>query len=255
MKQTLLQITQDILASMDSDEVNSITDTTESLQVARLVRQAYFDLIDDLDPPEHYVQFELEASTDADKPTLMTVPEDVSKVVWVRYDCHDVDDDNPNIQLIDFKNKDDFFTSMYQLEADDDNVGTFDVTTIDSSSIPVYYYTDRAPLYYTCIDDRTLLFDAYDSEVDSTLQKTKTVCYGKKVITFDLSDDTTPDLDEESFRRLFNEAKNLCFAELKSVNHVIADRNAKRARNRSFKNKFRVVGQSDFDQLPNFGRK
>ncbi len=255
MKYTLLQLTQEILSAMDSDEVNSITDTTESLQVARIIRQAYFDLIDDLDPPEHYLQFELDASTDSTKPTLMTVPNDISKVTEIRYDCHDTSDTDPLFQKIIPLSQEDFFDRMYQLRASDDNIGTFNVTTVDSSTIPIYYTDDAAPRFYTCLDDRTVIFDSYDADVDSTLQKDKTVCFGKKIITFNLEDNTTPDLDENSFQRLINEAKNLSFAELKSVNHAIADRNAKRSRQRSYKNKFRVTGLSDFDQLPSFGRK
>lgn len=255
MKYTLLQLTQEILASMDSDEVNSITDTTESLQVARLVRQAYYDLVDDLDPPEHYLQFELNASLDNTKPTLMTVPDDISKVSWIKYDCHTVDDTDIRYETIDFMEKDEFLQRMYMLRTSDSNVGSYSITTVDNSSIPILYFNDRAPLYYTCLDDKTVVFDAYDSAIDTTLQKNKTVCYGKKNVTFTLSDTAIPDLDENSFQRLLNEAKQLAFAELKSVSHSIADRNARRSRNRSFKNKFRVVNQSDFDSLPNFGRK
>ncbi len=255
MKQTLLQLTQEVMSAMDSDEVNSIVDTTESLQVARIIRQAYYDLIDDLDPPEHYLQFELNASTDSTKPVMMVVPDDISKVIWVRYDCHDVKDTTPLFNVINFLEKDEFLKRMYLLRTSDSNVGTFNITTVDNSTMPIYFYTDRAPQYYTCWDDKTVIFDAYDNTVDSTLQKDKTVCYGKKTVTFNLDDNTTPDLDDSSFQRLLNESKNLAFAELKQVNHTIADRNAKRSRNRSFKNKFRVIGQSDFEQLPSFGRK
>lgn len=255
MKYTLLQLVQEILSSMDSDEVNSLADTTESLQVARIVRQAYYDLINDLDPPEHYLQFELDASGDGTKPTLMTVPEDISKVIWVKYDCHTTDDVDPLYQTIDFMEKDEFLQRMYLLRASEDNVDSFNITTVDANTIPIYCFNDRAPLYYTCLDDKTIIFDAYDKTIDSTLQKNKTVCYGKKSVTFSLEDTYIPDLDENSFSRLLNDAKSLAFAELKSITHMIAERNSKRSRERSFKNKFRVVANSDFAQLPNFGRK
>ena len=53
MKYTLLEMTQDILSNMSSDEVNSISDTTESLQVATIIKQKYFDLISRVNRPEH----------------------------------------------------------------------------------------------------------------------------------------------------------------------------------------------------------
>ena len=37
MKTTLLQIVQSILSDMDSEEVNSISDTTEAQQIASVV--------------------------------------------------------------------------------------------------------------------------------------------------------------------------------------------------------------------------
>lgn len=40
-KRTLLDIVQEILNDMDSDEVTSINDTIESLQVANIVRSCY----------------------------------------------------------------------------------------------------------------------------------------------------------------------------------------------------------------------
>jgi hypothetical protein len=37
-KMTLLEIVQDILSDMDSDEVNSINDSVESLQLAQMIK-------------------------------------------------------------------------------------------------------------------------------------------------------------------------------------------------------------------------
>ena len=53
MKYTLLEMTQDILSNMSSDEVNSISDTPESLQVATIIKQKYYDIVSRGDLPEH----------------------------------------------------------------------------------------------------------------------------------------------------------------------------------------------------------
>jgi len=39
MKSTVLDMTQSILSGLGSDEVNSISDTTESLQVAEVINK------------------------------------------------------------------------------------------------------------------------------------------------------------------------------------------------------------------------
>ena len=96
MQQTLLQITQTILSALDSDEVNSIDDTVESQQVATLLRQVYYDIATDLDLKEHEGMLEINASTDPLKPTLMTIPTDVSDVKWLKYDNRADSDTTPN---------------------------------------------------------------------------------------------------------------------------------------------------------------
>lgn len=255
MKYTLLEMTQEILSAMDSDEVNSISDTTEAMQVARAVRQAYYDLIEDLNPPEHYTQFELVASGDPGKPTVMYLPADVNSLVSIQYDKIADGETEANISDVSFMSLDRFKRMMYQLSTDETNVGTYTLTTIDASTFPMTYYNDRAPTYYTTFDDYTVLFDAYDSDVDTTLQANKTVCTGKKEVTLSLSDSATPDLDTSFFPRLLNEAKKLAFAELKSQSHEIAEVNARRSRQRGAARKHRIKIESDFAQLPYFGRK
>src|SRR5262245_33890392 len=89
MKFSVLELTQEILSSLISNEVNSITDTVESLQVATLLRSGFYDLAVDLNLPEHETLIELDASNDATKPTLMFVPENVSKIHWIKYDCRE----------------------------------------------------------------------------------------------------------------------------------------------------------------------
>jgi hypothetical protein len=86
MRYTLLELTQLILSSMDSDEVNSITDTVESVQVTTILKNVFYDMATELDLPEHETLFELTASGDNTKPAIMTIPTDVTKLTSIKYD-------------------------------------------------------------------------------------------------------------------------------------------------------------------------
>jgi hypothetical protein len=85
MKMTLLQMVQSILSSMGSDEVNSISDTTESLQVADIVKQTYMNMLGRYDLPQHNQLFQLQASDSVTSPVLMTFPQGVTRIEWLKY--------------------------------------------------------------------------------------------------------------------------------------------------------------------------
>ena len=44
MKQTLLQMTQSILSDMDSEAVNSISDTVEAQQIASVIEDTFYNI-------------------------------------------------------------------------------------------------------------------------------------------------------------------------------------------------------------------
>ena len=84
-KQTLLEMTQHILSSMDSDSVNSYAETIESEQVATVIKDAYFNLINNLDIPEHSDIIQLTALGDTSKPSHMQIPAGVRTITTVKY--------------------------------------------------------------------------------------------------------------------------------------------------------------------------
>lgn len=255
MKYTLLDLVQTIASSMDSDEVNSIGDSVESLQIAAIVRTAYFDIVNRAKLPEQYSLITLDASGDATKPTLMTLPSTVSKIDSVSYDKREDASDPILMTAVPFMDLPTFLERMYTLSTDEDNVGSFD-HTIDTDTFTILYVNDRGPCYYTSFDDNTLIFDSYDADVDTTLQKSKTVCRALKITPFTLTDSFDfPELDDPQFALLLNEAKSLAWAELKQTVHGIAERNSRRGWSNLNKNKFATEHTSDFNALPNFGRK
>lgn len=85
MKYTLLQMTQSILSSMSSDEVNSISDTAESMQVAECIRQTYLNMLGRYDLPEHNQLIQLNPSDQSNQPVLMFRPDGVQRIEWLEY--------------------------------------------------------------------------------------------------------------------------------------------------------------------------
>jgi hypothetical protein len=262
MRYTLLDMVQRILSAMDSDEVNSISDTTESYQVALLIEGVYNDLLAESNLPETGTMFELTASTDGDKPVLMTVPEDITSLEWVKYNKQEDDDDFTSFYDVCFKPLKDFLaiTSAYaglddtdivdEMDHDISNNGTTDTITFT-------YRTDQAPTYYTSFDDGTLIFDSHNSDLDDTLQKSKTQCWGSISPTFTLSDTFVPRLNQSQSSLLMNEAKARAFVELKQASNINAEGHARRlrVRLRNSKRKMPHDQRWPLSDLPNYGRK
>ncbi len=253
MKQTLLEIVQEVLESMESDSVNSISDTSEATTVAHIVRRAYWDMIGRLDPPEHYTLFELDATTSS-TPVMMTIPTEIVNIGWVKYNNATTDDPDPNFKPVAYLDLSEFLDRSLMLRSSETNVDTFD-KTIGDDSVTFLYTNDAFPTYYTTFDDNTILFNSFFDDYDTNLQKTKTMCYGLSNPTFTLSDSFTPDLDARQFPLLVNEAKALAFAELKQVPHEKAERNARRLWISSQRTKRGVFKRNELDFLPNYGRK
>jgi hypothetical protein len=252
---TLLDYTQTILSSMDSDEVNSYDDTVESLQVANIVKTVYNDIQARIDMPEHYTLFELNASGDATQPTLMQRPDDVVSIEWIEYDKMLSDQTNPLYSRVNFLQLDEFLRRMDPMDVDADEFGSFELP-IASDTILFKYRNDVAPSFYTTFDDNYIIFDSYDSTVDTTLQKDKTRCYGRKDQSFSMENTFVPFLDKDLSTLLLNEAKVLAFAELKQMGHDVARQWANRGWVKSQKSKRGIDNrQNELNRIPDYGRK
>ena len=227
MKYTLLEMTQMILSSLDGDEVNSISDTVESSQVAGIIKTSYYDIISSLDLPEHKDLFELLA-TSSDTPIVMTKPTNITDIEWVRYDYYTTGDPHHEFLPVAFTDLQTFLDMSYALDPADDNVETCNLNTNGSDTLVLNYRNDAHPKIYTSFDDNTILFDSYDAEEDAFLQKTKTQCFGSFIPEWDASDSFIPDLDAKQFTLLLNEAKAQAFIELKQAANPKAERRARR---------------------------
>lgn len=253
MRYTLLEMVQQILSAMDSDEVNSYSDTVESVQVAQLLKGVYYDLAVDLQLPEHDGLFELNPSNDNTKPTLMFVPSNVCRIDWIRYNNVVAPDTRSEYKDVYYKPFREFMDLQTSLVNETTIAGEMTFTN-NGETYEVCYWNDRMPTWFTSVDDYTLIFDAYMATEDTTLQKSKTQCAGAVYPTWTMNDDFTPDLDPTQFSYFLNRAKVRAFTELKQAvnNEAAAETRIQKIRNQRVKR--RVPDLTEHMKLPNYGR-
>jgi hypothetical protein len=213
---------------MDSDEINSISDTTESQQVVAIIKTVYDDLITRGGMASYKTLFNLVASGNSLKPVLMTKPLNIDTIDWIKYDRMHLGGLDPVWGEIKFKPIDEFLWMMQSLNPSETNVDTMTQTSVDGFTLVFNYRNDVGPTWYTTFDDNTLIFDAIDKAVDTTLQTSKTVCFGAKITAFVEIDSFVPALQPGQFALLLNEAKSLAWSELKQTAHQKAEQSARR---------------------------
>lgn len=252
MKLTLLDYVQNIASAMSSDEVNSIGDTTESMQIAEIVKTTYLNIIARANLPEQKKLFQLDSSLDLTQPILMFIPEGVKSIEWLKY--YDADEAATQYKYVTLLPLQQFSDYVNGFNPSQSYVETMNLT-VDSQTFLFRYRNDIQPCYATVLSDYYVIFDAYNNTLDSTLQSSKTQCFGLEAPVWLMEDTFIPNIDEGQIPLLLNEAKSLAFFELKQTAHQKAEQEAKRQwsslqRDKSIDNK-----PSYFDQLPDFGRR
>ena len=258
MQLTLLELIQRVLSSVKGEEVDNYDDTAESLVVRDIIKECYYTLISSKDFPELKTLFELNASGDPTKPTLMTMPSDVVGLEWVKYNKILLGNTDASYEYVYYLPMREFLDQIDGYNDDETYIGSFSVTTGSADTIEFKYKSDHAPMYYTSFNDSTLIFDSYDSAIDTTLQKTKTKCYGLKSSTWTNSNNFTLPLDSQQFDILLKEAKAMAWMELRQTENIKAEREARRAKIQAEKKKDRVNYNAKGDyytRYPDYGRR
>lgn len=255
MRMNLLRMTQLILSSMDSDEVNTITDTTEAQQVVDVIETTYYDLAATLDFPDYWDFFELEASGDITRPTLMNLPQNVAKMEWLQYDVSEDGSTVRDMRSIIPMDRKQFLDRTNTLDTAETNVYRYDLM-VGAGTFDLRGYNDRFPTYYTTNNDRNVILDNYRADVNQTLVGNKTHAYGMLIPTFERLDEFVPEFEPRQFTLLFNEAKSQAFIELKQVQNAKSEQRARRGWVQAHrKDPNMKAGNIWHSFTPNFGRR
>lgn len=224
MKQNLLEMVQDILSDMDGDFVESINDTDEATQVAQIIKSTYLAMMSNRNWPHTARAINLEPFSDTDLPNYLRINEEIKEVISVYYDKARLGDTRLNYTQIPYIDPDQFLRFTNNRNNNDVNTRVI----IDPSGIKYMISTNKAPEYYTSFNDTDMVFDSYDSGVDSTLQASKVQARAYVIPSFEMSDDFIPDLPGEAFSALIEEAKSKAMMKLKSTQDVKAEQEASR---------------------------
>ena len=202
-KLTLLEIVQSTLASMVSDQVNSISDSDESLVVAEIAQDTYYEILSREEWPFLRKARTLDAYGDTDYPVFLKSPVPVAYIRNVRYNIVTSTGTSDNYKEMDYLEADEFLDKVYSRSSSATGV----VSMLTPDNIKIYIYNNKSPSYYTSFDDEILVFDSYDSAVDTTLQSSKSSCIAIEVPSWTTSDTFIPLLPPQLFPMFLAEVK------------------------------------------------
>lgn len=233
MKMNVLSMVQNILSEMNSDNVNSISDTVESQMVANILKDTYYEMISSGIYPELKEWVVLNSSMDNNLPTIMYSPDNVSRIHSVKYN-----------------NKPVKYATLEYFDYLQSN------KPIDSKTVTFQSYTykiteDKDPFYFTILDNNTILFDSYNKNESSTLTSSRTTALVTIIPEFTLIDDFIPKIDSQIFPYFLAESKSKCFIAVKQTANAKVENIAQRL-------KFYLTRKKNLInemRYPNYGRK
>lgn len=248
MKSTLLEIVQNILSDMDSDNVNSIDDTVEAQQVALIVKDAWMNMTANRNWADQKAIFQMEGLNDEAQPNYLRAPEGLKELLTFRYNKKKDALDRDDWKEVRYLKPEDFLKYTSERNSAKDNV-----TTIrDVSGSYLLIENDKAPSFWTTFDDEYIVCDSWDSEIDGTLYGDKTQCVGYLFKQFVMENDAYPPIPEEAFPALIQSAKSQAFLVLKQMENPLAAQEAMKQQAWLARKNWKLHGGLSY---PNYGRR
>ena len=215
MKLCLLDMVQDILSDMDSDEVNSIDDTVESRQVAQIVKTTYMNICSNRNWGDQKRLITVNHSGDIARPTHLQMPENFKELQYLAYNVKDSDNFGPTDEYhrLEYRYPDEFLRIVNTRPRQNEQYQE----VVDYSGVKLFIKNNAPPTYWTSFDDNYIVCDSYDSDIDSTLQASKTQCLAVLMPAWEMRDAFVPRLPVEAFSALLADAKSTAFLVLKQM--------------------------------------
>jgi len=191
--------------------------------------------------------FQMTGLADSARPNYLQYPNSVASIFEIRYNTIESGETEKNYSVIPYYQPQDFLNLTNTRDSTDSGV----TIVSDSSGVELLIRNDTAPQRWTSFDDSLVIFDSYDSAVDSTLQGSKTQCWGVVEPSWTHSDSFTPDIDSNYFPLLLSESKSVCFMNFKQTPNAKEEQRSKRQQVRLQRDKWNYKYQNTG---PDYGR-
>jgi hypothetical protein len=224
MKITLLEIVQEIMSDMDTDEVNSIFDTVEAEQIASIVKRTYINLISTRNWPHLSKLIQFNPITDYDKPTHLRMPSNIKELQFLNYDIRKQGETKRVYTEMTYLEPIEFLFKTNNRDSDNENIILVD----NGGGVELLIDKSTRPRYWTSFNDQDIVFDSYDETVDTVMQNSKVQAKAYMTPTWVMDDDFVPDFPAEAFSNLVEDAKSTAFLVLKQMANGKAEANAQR---------------------------
>ena len=217
------------MSSFSLEEVNSIEDVPESLQIATVVKETYYDIISHKDWEFLNKTFSLEASGSSSKPVLMSIPYRVSNIEFLKY----LDEKEDKYVSVNYMHPEDFVNLVTERKTAENVQEVTGLVSQVSAKFKVY--KDRQPSYFTSFNEKDVIFDAYNNMYDNTLQSSKSLCKGAVLPTFLIEDDYEIEMPEEMvWSYLLPEVKSVSSINLLQTANQKEEQRSRRGRHRMY---------------------
>ena len=246
-KPTLLEITQDVLNDISGDEVDSINDTVESIQTAAIVRSTFFGMMTSRNWPHTRNLTKPLSDATSVLPTHIEISDNVKEVISINYD-KSKDPSKLEVQEVKYLSPEDFLRVTNNRNS---NTSTTKIV-VDPSGVTLTIDSTVAPKYYTSFNDKTIVFDSYDSSVGNFLESGKFQIYAYIMPEWIHEDDFVPPLPIEAFPSLIEEVKSRVAVKLRQQPDQKAEQESTRQRRFLARKGWTINGGIKF---PDYGRR
>lgn len=246
-KYTLLEIVQDVHNDLNFDLVNSIGDTTESVRVALIAKSTFFEFINRRDWPHLRKLGKLQSAVNPLEPTQLLLPENLSKIICIHYNKRKSTDNRDKYESVYYQDPAIFLLDSNGIASNQPN----SVLCTTDEGAEYFIRKDRMPTHWTSFDDKTIVFDSYDTNAESSIQGLNTQVSYFRNPTWTHDDLFVPDLPEKAFPGYLAEVKSVASQKIKEVNDSKAEQQATRQQRRLSNQSWET---HDGFKTPNYGR-
>lgn len=247
-KKTLLQLTQDVLDAISGDAVNNITDTEEALQVVGYIHEVYDEMMAGKDWPHLNMITQLSSVGEATLPNFLSMPDNIDKVHFIMYNKRKENDSRNYWAELRYLHPDEFVLKCASRNSEDASVTQ--VTTPDGAVLNII--NDTPPTHYTSFDDKYIVVDSWDSDVESTVTAGQTQLFCQRNHGWTTDNDFVPELPSKLFPMLLAESISLSAYRLKEEADEKAEQMSARQQRKMSRDAFRAQKQQRY---PDYGRK